>query len=124
MVAIFLLISALGIALYFLGHGVSSTWFYAFIFLIGLGMGYWAVFVTVGAEQFGTNIRATVATTVPNFARGSLPLISAAFFALQEKAGLSFTTSAMLVGAACFLIAFAALAKLEETYDKNLDFVE
>lgn len=123
-VAIFLLISALGIALYFLGHGVSSTWFYAFIFLIGLGMGYWAVFVTVGAEQFGTNIRATVATTVPNFARGSLPLISAAFFALQEKAGFSFTTSAMLVGSACFLIAFAALAKLEETYDKNLDFVE
>lgn len=123
-VAIFLLLSAVGIALYFLSHGVSARTFYTFIFVIGLGMGYWAVFVTVGAEQFGTNIRATVATTVPNFARGSLPLISAAFFALQEKAGLKFTTSAIVVGLACFLIAFAALAKLEETYDKNLDFVE
>lgn len=121
-VAGFLLFSAVAMGLYFASHGSSVGWFYFDIFLLGLSMGYWAVFVTVGAEQFGTNLRATVATTVPNFARGSLPLISTSFLALRGPLG--FTGAAIVVGSVCLLLAFVALAKLEETYDKDLDFVE
>ncbi len=118
----FLLGAAVMIALYLSARGASTTWFHIVIFLLGLSMGYWAVFVTIGAEQFGTNIRATVATSVPNFARGSLPLVTTSFLLAKAKFGT--VGAGAIVGAACLVIALLALHGLEETYDKDLDYVE
>jgi MFS transporter, putative metabolite:H+ symporter len=118
----FLLLTALGMALYFSTTGQSSPVFYAVIFLLGLGIGYWAVFVTIAAEQFGTNIRATVATTVPNFVRGAVVPITLAFDAGKGAYGILW--GAALVGAGCLLLAAFALWGLEETYDKDLDYNE
>ena len=89
---------------------------------MGFFSGYWAIFVTIAAEQFGTNIRATVTTTVPNFVRGSLVLVSWCFTALKPSAGI--LAAAGLVGAGCFALSLAALAGLRETFGKDLDYLE
>jgi len=95
--------------------------------LLGFGVGYWTVFATIAAEQFGTNIRATVATTVPNFVRGATVPLTLGFNHLK----LMFThpqsgiiISAATISFACVLIALWALRGLEETYDKELDYLE
>ena len=75
----FILMSAAFIGLYFMIAGRSLTVFYTMYFVLGIGVGYWAVFVTIAAEQFGTNIRATVATTAPNFVRGAVVPMTSAF---------------------------------------------
>jgi hypothetical protein len=90
-------------------------------------MGYWAIFVTIAAEQFGTNLRATVATTVPNFARGSLVLLTLGFTWLtgtKEQPWLSAPQAAGILALICFGSAFLALWKMEETYGKDLDYQE
>ncbi|MEI9962150.1 MAG: MFS transporter [Limisphaerales bacterium] len=120
----FMLFTLLCMAAYFLAHGCSDGTFYLIILLMGFGVGYWAVFVTIAAEQFGTNIRATVATTVPNFIRGSLVPITWAFSQLHQGVGLGIISSAAIVGAICFLIAIWALSGLEETHGKDLDYIE
>lgn len=97
----------------------------AYYFLaLGLGIcgGYWAVLVTVAAEQFGTNIRSTVATSVPNFVRASVVISSNLF--LMFKTQMATGTAAMLVAAFAFGIAFLSLAYLKETFGKNLDYIE
>jgi riboflavin transporter FmnP len=73
------------IMVYLHAEGVSSTMFYVLCMLLGFSNGYWVIFVTIAAEQFGTNIRATVTTTVPNFVRGSLPLIILGFQFFRDK---------------------------------------
>jgi len=118
----FLLLTLAGVAAFLLVRGESSAGFYALVFLLGLGVGYWAVFVTIGAEQFGTNLRATVATTVPNFVRGSLVPITMIFTWCRGELGL--LPGAALVGAACIGIALWALHGLEETHGKSLDYFE
>jgi len=121
-VAAFLAITLAAVTAYFLARGASSAAFYAIIFLLGVGIGYWALFVTIAAEQFGTNIRSTVATTVPNFVRGSLVPISASFAALKTPLGM--IPAALVVGLACLAIALWALSGLEETHGKDLDYLE
>lgn len=96
--------------------------FYGLCALLGLGSGYWAVFVTVGAEQFGTNIRATVATTVPNFVRGSVVLITASFRYLIPEVGR--LNAALFVGLGCMAIAFTAWYFLRETFGRELNYTE
>ncbi|MFN8277111.1 MAG: MFS transporter [Chitinophagales bacterium] len=118
----FLLITAIGFLIYFNAHHFSATMFYATMVLIGVGTGFWAVIVTNAAEQFGTNIRATVATTVPNFIRGSLPLISLFFTALQPAFGK--LHAAAVVGFFIIILPLVALYYTEETYGKDLDYVE
>jgi MFS transporter, putative metabolite:H+ symporter len=105
-------------------HGLSPTSFYALCFCLGICAGYWAVFVTIAAEQFGTNLRSTVATTVPNFVRGSLVLVNLGFTALHTRQELSVVHSAMIIGMFCFAGAFISLFGLEETYGKDLNFNE
>ena len=103
-------------------RGQSTTAFYATCVPLGFFVGYWAVFVTTAAEQFGTNLRATVATTVPNFVRGSTVLMTLLFKSLKDSVGV--VESAGIV---CFLTcAFAALAlwHMRETYGSDLNFVE
>ncbi|HSR36761.1 MAG TPA: MFS transporter [Desulfurivibrionaceae bacterium] len=121
-VALFLLLTAAGIALYFRQHGQSPAFFYGVCAFLGFGVGYWAIFVTVAAEQFGTNLRATVATTVPNFVRGMVVPITMLFQVGRATLGLQ--GSALAVGALCLLAAVAALAGLEETFHKDLDYFE
>ncbi|HXT01516.1 MAG TPA: MFS transporter [Elusimicrobiota bacterium] len=102
--------------------GLALAPFYAICFGLGFATGYWAVFVTIASEQFGTNIRATVTTTVPNFVRGSLVAVSWAFAALKPGRGI--LGAAGLVGAACFALAFLSLLGLRETFGKDLDYLE
>jgi hypothetical protein len=101
---------------------MTPALFYLLAGYLGLATGYWAVFVTVAAEQFGTNLRSTVATTVPNFVRGAVPLITGSF--LYFKPSLGMVGSAWIVGLACFALAFGALWGLPETHGRDLDFVE
>jgi len=118
----FLILTLIAIGLYFTAHGLSSQIFYAIIFLLGVGIGYWAIFITIGAEQFGTNIRATVATTVPNFVRGATVPITASFVYLKSTMGI--IPGGIIVGVVCVLIAMVALIGMEETYGKDLDYEE
>lgn len=115
-------ITSLLIFVYFLARGVSVDAFYAVCFLLGISTGYWSVFVTIASEQFGTNIRATATTTVPNVIRGSAVPIVLGFQAFAPLLG--YARSALLVGVLCLLIALMALRGLEETYGKDLDYVE
>jgi hypothetical protein len=118
----FILATAALMVAYFTVGPTSLTAFYAVVFGLGLGTGYWAMFVTVASEQFGTNVRATVTTTAPNFVRGSLVLVIWLFKQLTPPLGLA--GSAAAVGALTIVIALVALAGLDETYGKDLDFVE
>jgi MFS family permease len=110
------------VTLYCYGPTLSVQGFYALCVGLGLGVGYWAVFVTIGAEQFGTNLRATVATSVPNFVRGSVVLLTTGFQFAQAHWGK--IHGAYAVGCVSLLIAFFALWGLEETHAKDLDFLE
>ena len=121
-VGIFLSLTTLFIAVYFAAAHLSLSFFYFVCFLMGIAAGYWAVFVTIAAEQFGTNIRATVTTTAPNFVRGAVVVLTSLFTALREPLGVR--GSAMLVGAIALGIAYASLRGLEETYGKDLNYLE
>jgi putative MFS transporter len=80
--------------------------------------------VTMAAEQFGTNIRATVATTVPNFVRGSAALAASGFAWLKGLEGLTVANAALIVGSLCFGLALLALLRIEETFHRDLDYEE
>jgi MFS family permease len=118
----FLVLTAICVGLYFtIGH-LSAFAFYAVCVALGFATGYWAVFVTIASEQFGTNIRATATTSAPNFVRGAVVPLTSAF---QLGAGhLGVVGSGIAVGVVALAIAFLSLTGLEETYGKDLDFVE
>ena len=120
--AIYLAITAVGIVVYFVSAPLSVDGFYAVCILLGVGTGYWAVFVTTAAEQFGTNLRATVTTTSPNFVRGMVVPITIAFRALKPHTGVP--QAAIIVGVVVFVVAIAAWALLEESFGKDLDYLE
>ncbi len=108
---------------FFFAHGISLNGFYFLCFLLGAATGFWALFVTIAAEQFGTNIRATVTNTTPNFVRGSVPLITWSF---QSLVALSFGNiiSAFIVGMVCMGLSFWATYRSQETFSKDLDYTE
>ena len=121
---VFLAFCAVLVAVYLFGiEGASPTGFYTVCFVLGLSVGFWALFVTVAAEQFGTNLRATVATTAPNFARGAVVALVPAFKYLS-KALDSMLLGAAVLGALTLLAAFWAVSTLPESYGKDLDYVE
>ena len=119
---LFLVFTAATMAAYFFSAGQSNGTFYLVILLMGFGVGYWTVFATIAAEQFGTNIRATVTTTVPNFVRGATVPLTLAFNHLKPVCGI--VASAAVISFACVLIALWALRGLDETYAKDLDYIE
>ena len=93
--------------------------------LLGFSTGYWAIFVTMGAEQFGTNLRATAATTIPNMVRGSLPLINFMFLDLFQKSwNWSLTQSGVVTGVIVMCVTLVAYYFTEETFHKDLNYVE
>ena len=102
----------------------SMTIFYGMIFMLGLGIGYWAVFMSVAAESFGINIRSTVSSTAPNFVRGSVIGINLLYVSLKNNFHFSTQSANLTVGAICIGIALLAWTKLHETYGKDLNFVE
>lgn len=112
------------ICLYLNAFGFSSTAFYAIIFCLGFSVGFWAIFVTIGAEQFGTNIRATTATTIPNFVRGSLGLIVLLWQFCTKSLNLGLFLGTSAVAFVVFSISFFALYHLEETFGKDLNYNE
>ena len=121
-VSILMLITLIA-TLYYLFGGIKSTGvFYAINLILGFGIGYWAMFVTIGAEQFGTNLRSTAATTIPNMVRGTVVLMTTLF--TSYKTDFTVINSAALVGLICFIIGFYSILTISETYDKDLDFLE
>lgn len=119
---IFYCITVVLIALFFLQRGGSADRMYLICGGLGFGTGFWAVFVTMAAEQFGTNLRATAATTVPNMVRGSLPLIILLFKWLRTS--MDYVTAGMVAGIVILIITFIAAAFTKETYGKDLNYVE
>ena len=102
--------------------GLSVTEFYIVCFLLGTASGYWGLFVTIASEQFGTNLRATVTTTVPNFVRGSVIIITLAYKSFEAEGGA--IAGATWVGLVCFALAFVAIWQLKETFGKDLNYYE
>ena len=119
---IFLLLSAVSVVVYLNSVGLSSQQFLWLCFFMGFAVGYWTLFITIAAEQFGTNIRSTVATTVPNFVRGSLILINVGFVALKGHYGM--ITSGYIMMAILTILALFSLSQLKETFAKDLNYVE
>jgi len=119
---IFYAITIVGIVLYFRQYNGSAGNMYAICALMGFGTGFWALFVTMAAEHFGTNLRATAATTVPNMVRGSLPLTIILFKGLQPT--FSFIQAAEITGVIIMVISTAAVFFTEETFGKDLNFLE
>jgi MFS family permease len=121
-VALFVSITALTVAAYFLSAPVSLAAFYRICFVLGLANGYWAVFMAIASEQFGTNLRSTVTTSIPNFVRGAVIPITYAFQSLSPSLGL--TGSALAVGATVTVASLVAITITSETFARDLDFVE
>ena len=121
-IMLFMFLAVGSVALYFLQGRQSPQFFYVVCALLGFSGGYWAIFVTVAAEQFGTNLRATVATTVPNLVRGMVVPITMLFQFFRGMFGME--SGAVLVGALCMTAAFLSLRALEETFHKDLDYYE
>lgn len=111
--------------LFFSAYNNQDSRMYMICAMLGFSTGFWAIFVTMGAEQFGTNLRATAATTIPNMVRGSLPLINLLFLNLFQKSwGWSLIRSGIITGLVVMLTSFVAFYYTEETYHKDLNYIE
>ena len=123
-----LVFTLIGVILLLAGFAKTVNGYYFYMAWLGLGTGYWAMFVTVGAEQFGTNIRSTAATTIPNMVRGSLPLMVIMYNYIKEdfftQASDGVITATISVGVIVFSLAFYSTLTIEETHNKDLDFTE
>jgi MFS transporter, putative metabolite:H+ symporter len=118
-------LTMLGLLFYYSNYNNSDTTMYLVAGWLGFSTGFWAIFVTMGAEQFGTNLRATAATTIPNMVRGSLPLMNMLFLDLFQKSWhWSIVYSGIVTGVIVMSIAFIAYAFTEETFHKDLDYME
>jgi MFS family permease len=113
-------------ALFYFGFlfskGISLELYYFYFFLLGITSGYWTIFVTMAAEQFGTNLRATVATTTPNLVRGSVVPIVLLFKYWESSFGT--INSAVALGVISFIPAFVGVYFIKETFNKELNYHE
>jgi MFS family permease len=122
---IFYILCVVSAFLFFSPLNSNDSVMYAICALLGFSTGFWAIFVTMGAEQFGTNLRATAATTIPNMVRGSLPLMNLLFLTLFQKSwGWPLIKSGILTGIIVMLISSVAYYYTEETYHKDLNYTE
>ncbi len=122
-VFLFLALTVLSVFIYLFVPSVSSTWIYPLCGLLGFSVGYWVIFMTITTEQFGTNIRATVTTTAPNFARGALVPTTILFHILVTWTG-SMVTAAAIVGTILLALAFWATRGISDSFHKDLNYVE
>lgn len=122
---LFYILSIIGMILFFSPFNNNDSRMYLICAFLGFSTGYWAIFNQMAAEQFGTNLRATAATTIPNMVRGALPLINFLFLdILQKKLGWDIVQSGIFTGATVMLITLVAYFFTEETYHKDLDYME
>lgn len=119
----YLLANLVLVLIYLFSRNVSPSYFYGLCFLLGAATGYWALFVTIAAEQFGTNLRSTVANTVPNFVRGAVVLITSSFV-FFENLFMDRVIAALIVGICCLLLAAIGTSRVHETFGKDLDYLE
>src|SRR5688572_626868 len=122
---LFYILCMISLAIFFSGANDSDTNMYLICAALGFSTGFWAIFITMGAEQFGTNLRATAATTIPNMVRGSLPLINLLFLDLFQKSmGWTLVKSGIVTGVLVMAVTLIAAYFTEETFSKDLDYVE
>ncbi|HEV3223472.1 MAG TPA: MFS transporter [Puia sp.] len=121
-ILLFILLSFSLILVYLLVPVHSTLLFYLICTCLGFCSGYWTLVITVAAELFGSDLRATVATTVPNFIRGSVIPLTMLFAMVKNYAGI--IQGALIVGVVSFTIAIVALIFLEETFKKDINYVE
>jgi MFS family permease len=122
---LFYVLTMICLLVFFSSYNNSNSSMYLYCTLLGFSTGFWAIFVTMGAEQFGTNLRATAATTIPNMVRGALPLINMMFLDLfQKNWGWAIIKSGIITGIIVMAITLVAFYFTEETYHKDLNYVE
>jgi len=121
-IGIFMILSFMMMLIYLLSPISSTFVFYIMIFFLGIFNGYWTLFIIMAAERFGTNIRAKVATSIPNFVRGTAIPLTASFAALKPDFGVN--NAALIFGAITVGISLLALFFLEETFSKDMNYVE
>jgi MFS transporter, putative metabolite:H+ symporter len=120
---VFYAITVVFVTLFFLQPGKNETIFYIICVGLGYGTGFTVVYITMSAEQFGTNLRATAAISIPNMVRGALPLIIL-LFQLMRNIFNDYATGGLVTGIILITIAIISAINLEETFGKDLDFVE
>jgi len=121
----FFILCVASLILFFSSYNNSDSRMYTICSLLGFSTGFWAIFITMGAEQFGTNLRATAATTIPNMVRGALPLINLMFLDLFQKTwGWDLLKSGIVTGIVVMSITLVAFYFTEETFHKDLNYVE
>ena len=121
-IILFMMFTLVGSLIYLYGGVRTATGLYVMCGWLGFGIGYWAMFVTIAAEQFGTNIRATAATTIRNFVRGTV-IGMTTLYAFFKPMVLELHAAA-LVGLICFAVGFYSILTVPETHNKDLNFVE
>lgn len=122
---LFYVLCTLSLLLFYSSYNNSDTRMYAICALLGFSTGFWAIFVTMGAEQFGTNLRGTAATTIPNMVRGALPLINLMFLNLfQKNWEWTLIKSGVVTGVIVMVVTLVAFYFTEETFDKDLNYLE
>ena len=121
-VLLFLILNCIFISVYLFLNNFGVTYFYFICSMLGFANGYWAVFVTNASEQFGTNLRSTVTTATPNIIRGTTIPITLSFQFISSYTGM--ITGALIVAVICLAIAILAAVKTQETFGKDLDYVE
>ena len=126
-VFLYVIVTTVMILVYLFTPGRSVFNFYLTCFLLGVSIGYWALFVTMAAEQFGTNLRSTVATSAPNFIRGMVVPLTLGFRYMREQLGggeSAVVYGALVVGVITIIIALLSLRWVEETFSRDMNFVE
>ena len=122
---LFYLFTIVSTIFFFSSLNTNDTTMYLVCTALGFSTGFWAIFVTMGAEQFGTNLRATAATTIPNMVRGSLPLLNLLFKdLLQDNLHWNIVRSGITTGCLAILIGLVAVWLTKETFHKDLNYVE
>lgn len=122
---LFYIFTIISLLLFFSPFNNSDTSMYIICGALGFSTGFWAIFVTMGAEQFGTNLRATAATTIPNMVRGALPLINMMFLDLFQKSwNWPLIQSGIVTGVIALVITLIAFYFTEETFHKDLNYLE
>ncbi|WP_316794506.1 MFS transporter [Pedobacter frigoris] len=121
-IALFMMFTLVGSIIYLYGGVKSATGLYVMCGWLGFGIGYWAMFVTVAAEQFGTNIRATAATTIPNMVRGTVIGMTTLYAFLKPV--VFELNAAAIVGLICFVVGFYCVMTVPETHNRDLNFIE
>ncbi|MFZ9916007.1 MAG: MFS transporter [Phycisphaerales bacterium] len=126
-ILVFLALLAASIALFFAIAPRGAQHFYFMMAVVGAATGYWAIFVTTASEQFGTNLRATAATSAPNFVRAMAVPITSIWLAMKgtpEAPGFDVVTATWVLGICCVAIGIIAALALDETFHRDLDYLE